>query len=107
MGNSKDNIQVFHDTTNNLECCVEVADNQMPQQQMKNDQYKHEDIGESEKLFEFRYPKKSKNASSTMINAWNDFVRWMAHSNPQPKYNKFEEVTAEKFKDIAINKKTL
>ena len=30
MGNSKDNIHVFHDTSNPKECCVEVADNQMP-----------------------------------------------------------------------------
>jgi hypothetical protein len=28
MGNSKDNIHVFHDETNPLECCVEVGDNQ-------------------------------------------------------------------------------
>jgi hypothetical protein len=30
MGNSKDNIEVFHDTTNPKECCVEVNDNQTP-----------------------------------------------------------------------------
>jgi hypothetical protein len=30
MGNSKDNIHVFHDESNPLECCIEVADNQMP-----------------------------------------------------------------------------
>jgi hypothetical protein len=28
MGNSKDNIEVFHDITNPYEFCVEVADNQ-------------------------------------------------------------------------------
>jgi hypothetical protein len=27
MGNSKDNIHVFHDTTNPKECCIEVGDN--------------------------------------------------------------------------------
>jgi hypothetical protein len=31
MGNSKDNIEVFHDNTNPLECCIEVKDNQTPQ----------------------------------------------------------------------------
>jgi hypothetical protein len=31
MGNSKDNVHVFHDTENPLECCVEVSDNQEPQ----------------------------------------------------------------------------
>jgi hypothetical protein len=56
MGNSKDNVHVFHDTTNPLECCIEVADNQMPQQWMASDVYNHGDIGEKEKFFEFRYP---------------------------------------------------
>jgi hypothetical protein len=28
MGNSKKNTEVFHDTENHLECCIEVADNQ-------------------------------------------------------------------------------
>jgi hypothetical protein len=30
MGNSKDNVHVFHDLTNPLECCIEVKDNQLP-----------------------------------------------------------------------------
>jgi hypothetical protein len=30
MGNSKDNIHVFHDQDNPLECCIEVKDNQAP-----------------------------------------------------------------------------
>ena len=34
MGNSKDNIEVFHDTENPLECCVENGDNQYPGQWM-------------------------------------------------------------------------
>lgn len=107
MGNSKENTHVFHDTSNPQECCVEVADNQMPQQWMIDDNYNKPDIGEAEKLFEFRYPKKSKKASQEMINAWNDFVSWMAHSNPQPRYNKFENINSEdKYKDFAINKKT-
>ena len=28
MGNSKDNVHVFHDITNSKACCVEVTDNQ-------------------------------------------------------------------------------
>ena len=28
MGNSKDNVHVFHDQDNEYECCVEVKDNQ-------------------------------------------------------------------------------
>jgi hypothetical protein len=30
MGNSKDNVHVFHDQDNLIECCVEVKDNQSP-----------------------------------------------------------------------------
>jgi hypothetical protein len=65
------------------------------------------DIGESKKIFEFRYPKKAKKAKPHHIEAWNRFVSWMAHSNPQPRYNKFENIdTEEKYKDFSINKKT-
>ena len=56
MGNSKDNVHVFHDTTNPLECCIEVGDNQTQQQWMVSDEYNKSDIGEDEKYFEFRYP---------------------------------------------------
>ena len=107
MGNSKDNTHVFHDESNPLECCVEVADNQMPQQWMIDDNYNHADIGEKEKLFEFRYPDGVDNASQEMINGWNNFVSWMAHANPQPRYNKFENITSEsQYNDFAINRKT-
>jgi hypothetical protein len=34
MGNSKDNIEVFHDEANPMECCVENGDNQLPGQWM-------------------------------------------------------------------------
>jgi hypothetical protein len=30
MGNSKDNIEVFHDSDNPYDCCVENGDNQQP-----------------------------------------------------------------------------
>jgi hypothetical protein len=30
MGNSKDNVHVFHDVSNPKECCIEVSDNQLP-----------------------------------------------------------------------------
>ena len=85
MGNSKDNIEVFHDTENPLECCIEVNDNQTQVQWMTNDNYNKSDIGESEDYFSFRYPEESRNESH--INGWNRLVSWMAHSNPQPKYD--------------------
>ena len=34
MGNSKDNVEVFHDTENPMECCIENGDNQRPGQWM-------------------------------------------------------------------------
>ena len=105
MGNSKDNIEVLHDTSNPLECCIEVADNQRPQQCMIDDEYTKDDIGAGSKIFEFRYPKD--NINQTMIDAWNEFVSWMAHVNPSPKYEKHENITSEKkYKDFAVNKKT-
>ena len=107
MGNSKNNIHVFHDTENPKECCVEVADNQTDQQAMVNDNYNHADIGEKEKQFEFRYPDGVENASQEMIDGWNRLVSWMAHSNPQPKYEKHENITDEKkFRLISFNQKT-
>jgi hypothetical protein len=62
---------------------------------MVDDNYNHADIGENAKIFEFRYPDGVDKASQDMINGWNDFVSWMAHSNPQPKYNKFENILSE------------
>jgi hypothetical protein len=112
MGNSKDNIHVFHDLTNPLECCIEVKDNQTKQQWMVSDDYNKNDIGEEEKYFEFRYPdgvgdvQKLGENGQKMINGWNDFVSWMAHSNPQPKYKEHRITTAKAFSDLSYNPKT-
>jgi hypothetical protein len=62
---------------------------------MVSDDYNKADIGEDEKYFEFRYPDGAKEASAEMIQGWNRLVTWMAHSNPSPKYNKFENITTE------------
>lgn len=92
MGNSKKNTAVFHDITNPLECCVEVADNQTAQQHMTSDNYYKNDCGFTDgkgnetKYFEFRYPDGVSSASQAQKDAWNNFVSWMAHVNPQPKY---------------------
>ena len=105
MGNSKDNIHVFHDTSNPKECCIEVADNQMPQQWMVSDNYNKTDIGAKEGYFEFRYPEDD--YTQEMVDGWNRLVYWMAHSNPSPKYNKFENITSEdQYKKFSINRKT-
>ena len=38
-----------------------------------------------------------------MINAWKLFVKWMAESNPQPKYEKVEIHNQEEFEAASIN----
>lgn len=104
MGNSKDNIEVFHDTENPLECCIEVNDNQTQVQWMTNDNYNKSDIGESEDYFSFRYPEESRNKSH--IDGWNRLVSWMAHSNPQPKYDKHEATNEKEYRAFSIDPKT-
>lgn len=107
MGNSKDNTHVFHDTTNPKECCIEVNDNQTPQQWMTSDIYLDSDIDDNKKYYGFRYPDGVENATPEMINGWREFVSWMAHSNPQPKYLEHTEIdTEKKFKAFAFNQKT-
>lgn len=111
MGNSKDNIHVFHDTENPLECCVEVGDNQTQQQWMVSDVYNKADAGEKEKFFEFRYPDgmdgvKAMATGQQMIDGWNAFVTWMARSNPQPKYEKHTANTEKEYRAFAFNQKT-
>lgn len=104
MGNSKKNTEVFH-TSN--ECCIEVKDNQTPQQKMISADFDVNDIGESENLFEFRYPKSEK-ATDSMKQGWHRLVSWMAKCNPQPKYLTHNEIESEKdFHQIATNWVTL
>lgn len=106
MGNSKKNVHVLHDTENPLECCVEVGDNQAPQQWMVDDNYLDSDIDDNEEYFGFRYPDGAENATQDMFNNWRRLVSWMAHSNPQPKYEKHEDVMTEKdYKAFAFNQK--
>lgn len=112
MGNSKDNISVFHDETNPLECCIEVNDNQTPQQWMVNDNYNKSDIGAEEDYFDFRYPdgieevQKLGEQGQAMIDGWNRFVSWMATSNPQPKYEAHTANSEEEYLTFAFNIKT-
>lgn len=106
MGNSKKNIEVFHDTTNPLECCIEVADNQEPQQWMISDDYLDSDIDDNKEYYGFRYPDGAKNATQAMKDAWRRFVSWMAHSNPQPMYEEHTAETEKEYKAFAFNQKT-
>lgn len=110
MGNSKKNIHVFHDLENPDECCIEVGDNQTAQQKMINYDYSgfndNSDIGEADELFEFRYPDGNSEATEKMRAGWNRFVSWMAHSNPQPKYESHTANSERDFKAFAFNQKT-
>lgn len=98
MGNSKKNTEVFHAKG---EICMEVADNQAPQQWMVDDNFVDENIDPpkgsgTKEYYAFRYPDGREDAlkeDAEAINKWRRFVSWMAHSNPQPMY---EEI---KFKD--------
>ncbi len=106
MGNSKKNVHVFHDESNPLECCVEVGDNQAPQQWMVDDRYLDSDIDDNEEYFGFRYPDGAENANQSMMDNWRRLVSWMANSNPQPKYEKHDNITTEKqYKAFAFNQK--
>lgn len=109
MGNSKDNIHVFHDESNEYECCVEVNDNQEPQQWMISDKYEDSDIDDNNEYYGFRYPDKleevlTKEKGQDMVNGWRRLVTWMAHSNPQAKYalHKLaeEKATADEFNSL-------
>lgn len=106
MGNSKKNVTVLHDTTNPIEYCVEVADNQKPMQWMTHCDYDDSLWAADEPDWEFRYPDGYKEISEkeedgtyaspltgTMVSnrqhafdSWRRFITWMAHSNPQPAY---------------------
>lgn len=103
-GNSKDNIHVFHDSENPKECCIEVRDNQTPQQQMISNDYLDSDIDGGKKYYGFRFPEEP---TQEMFDGWRRLITWMSHSNPQPKYNKYEEVLTEKdYENFAYDPKT-
>ena len=73
---------------------------------MVNDDYLDSDIDDNKEYYGFRYPKKAKNATQQMKDAWRRFVSWMAHSNPQPMYEEHEANTEKEYKAFAFNQKT-
>jgi hypothetical protein len=64
MGNSKKNVTVLHDTSNPIEYCVEVADNQKPMQWMTDCSYSDSEW-DAKEYFEFRYPDGHKELENT------------------------------------------
>lgn len=83
MGNSKKNKKVFHDPDNIYESCVEVADNQAPQQWMTSLAGVDRDNIDGD-YYEFRYVPKGHEVEHS--HAWYDFVNWLMHLDPSP-YN--------------------
>ena len=105
MGNSKKNVEVFHDTSEgSKECCVEVPDNQQPKQHMVEKMDPNTDYNKFDGqnyYFEFRYPDGNENASDEMKRGWSNFVNWMAESNPQPKYELHKISSQEEFSKLS------
>ena len=99
MGNSKKNTNVFHDPDNPYECCVEVLDNQRPEQWMTDIHLVNPDDieasvetlvidGKEQKqtVYEFRYiPDKTR--KQEFSNAWYRLINWMASNNPEAATN--------------------
>lgn len=83
MGNSKKNLNVFHDADNPLECCIETLDNNSTHCLMLDPAFSVADL-DSEDFFEFRYPD---NPTNDMKQAFVSFVQWMASSNPSSATN--------------------
>ena len=93
MGNSKKNFAVFHDLDNHNECCIEVADNQMPYQKMVDipqeteDKSTHWDEIMNDGGFDIRYSyetkiEKAKVPPKRYCEAWKRLVSWMMKNDP-------------------------
>lgn len=96
MGNSKDNVDIFHDTENPLCACVEIPDNNNEYYQMQviipeNDYEVFVDEDGNKPEYEFRYPDGNDEASKELKDAWIRFVRWMALRNPIKIYQETED----------------
>ena len=123
MGNSKKNVEVLHDTTNPIEYCIEVADNQKPMQWMTQCDYTDDAWDADEPDWEFRYPDGHSEIDNSpekatfvspwtnelvtnrqhAFDAWRRFITWMAKTNPQPAYQE-ENVTNQAQLDALLNR---
>ena len=88
MGNSKKNTKVFHDTSNPIACCVEVANNTSLPCLMSTKDYSWNsddeavviEDGEEQKVYEFRYV--NDDNVDLAKSAWDRFVEFMVDYNP-------------------------
>lgn len=91
-GNSKKNLNVFHDADNPLECCIESRDNNsnyclmIPNYNESGVEVPFDEAQlDSEDFYEFRYPE---NPTKEMKTAFIEFVTWMTENNPALATNK-------------------
>ena len=80
FGNSKKNVHIFHDLSNENEVCIEVNDNDKDQMRMISSDLTEEDWS-GKKFFGMRYPD-TKDPSQEVRDAWQRLVSWMALRNP-------------------------
>lgn len=118
MGNSKKNFAVFHDLDNHNECCIEVADNQMPYQKMVDipketeDKSTHWDEIMNDGGFDIRYSYETKIEGAKVppkryCDAWKRLVSWMAKSDPCSKWREAghgNKLTQEEFNNLHKDK---
>jgi len=82
MGTSKKNVHVFHDLSNENDCCIEVGNNLNDLCRMVTDDLSNSIwYGGNDKSFEMRYPD-TDTPSQTIIDGWQRLVSWMASRNP-------------------------
>lgn len=121
MGNSKKNVEVLHDTSNPIEYCIEIADNQKPMQWMTWCDYTDDAWDAVTPDWEFRYPDGHKEIDNTKVefispltgekvtnrqhafDSWRRFITWMAKSNPQPAYEELAIDSQEKLTQAIAN----
>lgn len=118
MGNSKKNYTVFHDLDNHNECCIEVADNQMPYQKMVDipeeteDKSTHWDEIMNDGGFDIRYSYETKIEDASVppkryCDAWKRLVSWMMNSDPCSKWREAghgNKLTKEEFNNLHKDK---
>lgn len=103
MGNSKDNVEIFHSVDDPACACVEIPDNNNDYYLMKivipEDDYEiFVDEDDNSPEYEFRFPDGNDEASDFQKKAWIRFVRWMALRNPVGIYQEKEDGSYEVLK---------
>ena len=90
MGTSKKNVHVFHDLSNQNDCCIEVNNNLDDLCRMVTDDMSNHDwtgkIEGKDHSYGMRYPDVDE-PSDEIKSGWQRFVSWMASRNPNAATN--------------------